>query len=79
MRYSDKTSGVLNLVFYGMVSFAFNCGLGTLQRSSIRMRHNREDYQGAADAFLLYNKAGGIVNKGLTRRRNEERAMYLGV
>ena len=63
----------------GLVSFAFNCGLGTLQRSSIRMRHNREDYQGAADAFLLYNKAGGIVNKGLTRRRNEERAMYLGV
>jgi len=61
----------------GLVSFAFNCGLGTLQHSSIRMRHNREDYQGAADAFLLYNKAGGIINKGLTRRRNEERAMYL--
>lgn len=64
--------------FDAMVSFAFNCGLGTLQRSSIRMRHNRGDYEGAADGFLLYNKAGGIVNKGLTRRRNEERAMYLG-
>ena len=63
--------------FDGMVSFSFNCGLGTLQRSSIRMRHNRGDYEGAADGFLLYNKAAGVVNKGLTRRRNEERLMYL--
>jgi GH24 family phage-related lysozyme (muramidase) len=43
------------------------------------MRHNRQDYEGAADGFLLYNKAAGIVNKGLARRRNEERAMYLSV
>ena len=64
--------------FDGLVSFAFNCGLGSLQRSSIRMRHNRGDYEGAAEGFLLYTKAAGIVNKGLVRRRNEERAMYLG-
>jgi lysozyme len=63
--------------FDALVSFSFNCGLGTLQRSSIRMRHNREEYEDAADAILLYNKASGIVSKGLTRRRNEERAMYL--
>jgi lysozyme len=63
--------------FDALVSFSFNCGLGALQRSSIRMRHNREDYEGAADAFMLYNKAAGVVNKGLTRRRGEERAMYL--
>jgi lysozyme len=41
------------------------------------MRHNRGDYEGAAEGFLLYTKAAGIVNKGLVRRRNEERAMYL--
>jgi lysozyme len=63
--------------FDALVSFSFNCGLGTLQRSSIRMRHNRGDFEGASDAFLLYNKAAGAVSKGLTRRRNEERAMYL--
>ena len=63
--------------FDALVSFSFNCGLGTLQRSSIRMRHNRADFQAASEGFLLYNKAGGVVNKGLTRRRNEERAMYL--
>lgn len=70
-------SGLTQGRFDAMVSFSFNCGLGALQRSSIRMRHNREDYEGAADALLLYTKAAGIVSKGLTRRRNEERAMYL--
>ena len=77
LRYCP--AGLTQGRFDAMVSFAFNCGLGTLQRSSIRMRHNRADYEGASAAFLLYNKAAGIVNKGLTRRRNEERAMYLGV
>lgn len=69
--------GLIQGRFDALVSFAFNCGLGTLQRSSLRMRHNRGDYEGAADALLLYTKAAGIVNKGLVRRRNEERAMYL--
>jgi lysozyme len=63
--------------FDALVSFSFNCGLGALQRSSIRMRHNRGDFEGAANGLLLYNKAGGAVSRGLTRRRNEERAMYL--
>jgi len=63
--------------FDALVSISFNFGLGTLQRSSIRMRHNRGDYEGAADAFLLYCKAGGKVLKGLQTRRNDERAVYL--
>lgn len=71
-------TGLTQSRFDAMVSFAFNCGLGTLQRSSIRLRHNRGDFEGAADAFLLYTKAGGAVVKGLVTRRNDERAMYLG-
>jgi len=63
--------------FDALVSFAFNVGLGTLQRSSIRMKHNRGDFDGAADAFLLYTKAGGKVLKGLVTRRSDERAIYL--
>ena len=70
-------SGLTQGRFDALVSFAFNCGLGTLQRSSIRMRHNRGDYDGAAEAFLLYTKAGGKVFKGLVTRRNDERATYL--
>ena len=63
--------------FDALVSISFNFGLGTLQRSSIRMKHNREDFEGAADAFLLYTKAGGKILKGLVTRRNDERAVYL--
>jgi lysozyme len=60
-----------------LVSFSFNVGLGTLQRSTLRQKHNRGDYQGAADEFLKYTKAGGKVLKGLVNRRNDERAIYL--
>jgi lysozyme len=60
-----------------LVSFSFNLGLGTLQRSTLRQKHNRGDYQGAADEFLKYTKAGGKVLKGLENRRKDERALYL--
>ena len=63
--------------FDALVSFAFNTGLGCLQRSSIRMKHNRGDFDGAADGFLLYTKAGGKVFPGLVTRRKDERAVYL--
>ena len=64
--------------FDALVSFSFNCGLGTLQRSTLRQKHNRKDYAGAADEFLKYTKGGGKVLKGLVNRRNDERAIYLG-
>jgi lysozyme len=61
-----------------LVSFSFNVGLGTLQRSTLRQKHNRGDYEGAADEFLKYCKAGGKVLKGLENRRKDERSLYLG-
>jgi len=63
--------------FDGLVSFAFNVGLGTLQRSTLRQKVLRGDMEGAADEFLKYNKAGGKVLKGLVTRRNDERALFL--
>jgi lysozyme len=63
--------------FDGLVSFAFNVGLGTLQRSTLRQKVLRGDIEGAADEFLKYNKAGGKVLKGLVTRRNDERALFL--
>jgi len=63
--------------FDALVSFAFNVGLGNLQRSSIRMRYNRGDIEGAADAFLMWTKAAGRVLPGLVKRRNDERSMFL--
>lgn len=78
--------GVLRLVpssagsqgrFDALVSFAFNAGLGNLQRSSIRMRANRGDHDGAAEAFMMWTKGGGKVLPGLVRRRQDEKALYL--
>jgi lysozyme len=61
-----------------LVSFSFNVGLGTLQRSTLRQKFNRGDYTGAADEFLKYTKAAGKVLKGLVNRRNDERALFIG-
>lgn len=63
--------------FDALVSFAFNVGLGNLQRSTLRMRHNRKDYQGAGEAFMMWTKAAGKVLPGLVKRRKDERALYL--
>jgi lysozyme len=63
--------------FDALVSFAFNVGLGTLQRSTLRQKVIRNDMEGAAEEFLKYTLAGGKVLKGLVTRRNDERALFL--
>jgi lysozyme len=63
--------------FDALVSFAFNCGLGTLQRSTLRRKVLRKDYIGAADEFLKFCRAGGRILPGLQRRRIAERALFL--
>lgn len=60
-----------------LTSFAFNVGLGNLQRSTIRMKHNRGEYDEAAESFLMWTKAGGKELPGLVKRRKDERALYL--
>lgn len=60
-----------------LVSFSFNVGLGTLQRSTLRQRHNRGDVEGTASEFLKYCKAGGKILKGLENRRKDERVLYI--
>ena len=64
-------------VFDALVSFSFNVGLGSLQRSTLRMKTNRGEFETAADEFLKWTKAGGRVLPGLVKRRNDERALYL--
>jgi lysozyme len=62
--------------FDALVSFSFNVGLGTLQRSTLRSKFNRGDYDGAAQEFLKFTRGGGKVLKGLVNRRNDELRMY---
>ena len=78
--------GVLRLVpgvvgrqgsFDALVSISFNFGLGNLQRSTIRMKANRGDWEGAADAFRVWTKGGGKVLPGLVKRREAEIALFL--
>ena len=63
--------------FDGLVSFSFNLGLGTLQRSTLRQKVLRGEMEEAAEEFLKYTLAGGKVLKGLVTRRNDERALFL--
>ena len=64
-------------MFDSLVSFSFNCGLGTTQRSTLRQKVLRGDKAGAADEFLKYTKGGGKVLPGLVKRRQDERALFL--
>ena len=63
--------------FGALTSFAFNAGLGNLQRSSIRMKHNRGEFEEAAEAFMMWTKAAGKELPGLVKRRKDERNLYL--
>jgi lysozyme len=63
--------------FDALVSFSFNVGLGTLQRSTMRQKVIRGDMAGAAEELLKYCMAGGKVLRGLQNRRIDERALFL--
>lgn len=59
-----------------LVSLAYNIGLSALSRSTVLKRHRAGDYDGAAGAFLMWNRAGGRVMAGLSRRRAAEVKLY---
>ncbi|QOZ81965.1 MULTISPECIES: lysozyme [Chromobacterium] len=63
--------------FDALVSFSYNLGLGSLQNSTLLRLLNQRDYAGAAAQFPRWNKAGGKVLPGLTRRRAAEQALFL--
>ena len=63
--------------FGAMVSHAYNIGVGAFSRSTCLRRFNDGDAEGAAEALTWFNKAGGRVLRGLTRRRDAERELFL--
>ena len=64
--------------FSALVSFCFNLGADSLFQSTLLKLLNQGDFQGTADQFPRWNKAGSQVLEGLTRRRKAERALFLG-
>jgi lysozyme len=63
--------------FDALVSFSFNVGLGTLQRSTLRNKYNRGETEDAAEEFMKYVRGGGKILPGLVARRKDERALFL--
>ncbi|MGY6552799.1 MAG: lysozyme [Erythrobacter sp.] len=61
--------------FDAMVSFHYNTG--AIARATLTRKHIAGDYQGAAAEFARWNKAGGRVLRGLTRRREAEAQLYM--
>ncbi|MGR4048623.1 lysozyme [Kosakonia cowanii] len=63
--------------FDALVSFAYNLGARAFSTSTLLQKLNAGNYSGAADEFPRWNKAGGKVLPGLTRRREAERVLFL--
>lgn len=63
-------------MFDALVCFCYNLGLGNYHASTLRMKLNRGEYDEIYEQFLRWNKAGGKVLAGLTRRRKAEGGLF---
>lgn len=63
--------------FDALVSWAYNIGLEAARTSTLMRVLNSGNYRAAADQLLRWNRGGGRVLPGLTRRRQEERCLFL--
>jgi lysozyme len=55
-----------------VVDFVYNLGCGRLQTSTLKRKINAQDWEGAKEQLMLWNKGGGKVLAGLTKRRIAE-------
>jgi lysozyme len=62
--------------YNALVSFVFNVGGGAFERSTLLKRLNEGAFDKAAKEFLRWNRAGGRVVKGLTKRRMVESSLF---
>lgn len=60
-----------------MASLAYNIGFTAWSQSTLLKKLNSGDVQGAADQFLVWNRAAGQVMAGLENRRKDERATFV--
>lgn len=65
--------------FDAFVSLTYNIGINAFCKSTVAKRLNAGDYEGACEAILLWDKQAGQVLRGLTIRRQKERAQCLGL
>lgn len=71
------TSNVTQNQFNAIVSLAYNIGIGGLQKSSLLKKVNANPSDPTiTNSFIIWNKAGGRVLNGLTKRRTIEAKLY---
>ncbi|MFO0089537.1 MAG: lysozyme [bacterium] len=71
------TSNITQNQFNALVSFAFNLGSAALGRSTLLRKVNLNPKDPSiTQEFMKWNKAGGRVLSGLTKRRAEEASLY---
>lgn len=58
-------------------SWAWNCGTGAFKVSRLRRAINDGRWEDACELIRKPNTAGGVVYRGLTRRREAERALFI--
>jgi lysozyme len=62
-----------------LVSFAFNCGLGALRKSTLLKRVNAGNFDAVPAELMKWTKGGGKALPGLVRRRRAEAGMWRGL
>jgi len=64
--------------FDALVSFTYNVGAGNFKNSTLLKKVNADptDIEEIQKQFKRWNKGGGVVLKGLKKRRNEEAYLY---
>ena len=59
-----------------VTSWAWNCGVGAYKVSRLRKAIDREDWVSAGELILKPQTAGGVVYRGLVRRREAEASLF---
>ena len=64
--------------FDALVSWVYNLGGGNLKASTMLKVLNAGQYEEVPAQMMRWNKAGGKVLEGLTRRRQAEANLFMG-
>ena len=75
LKMSPGLSKALPRRMASVTSWTYNCGLGNYRVSTFKKRIDADDWVGAAEECVKWNKAAGRVLPGLTRRRAAEAAL----
>jgi lysozyme len=78
LKLSPGLASAPDLKTAAVISFAYNCGLGNYRISTFKKRIDAQDWTGASQEILKWNKAAGRVLPGLTRRRQAEALLLQG-